>query len=310
MLSLKIHNDKQNGSATAEFVFILPILALIFFIMYQLFLICEAKQKVIQSSRYAAWESACSSKSKTDIENEIKTYILTGDDNIKFKSLTIDKKYSWKRSTSRFGGAIGNLLNGIVNGLDALFDIFPTFDPNNYLDPITSTALFLGIPGTDIQIGLATTAINEEDKNKYEVKLQVDYELEYLKQINELGKILKSEEFNISPITLTDSMVIIGDDWSAKNKQEFAKRVGVPNSYDDITNIDASSFYMGMWLFPIGGTVGQVFNALNYIYGVIEPVKTIISTIGNVVGIETNFNDPIDPRGDYFKTNNAPDYPD
>ena len=310
----KFNYKNQNGSAAAEFVFVMPVIALIFFIMYQLFIICDSKHKVIQASRYAAWESIGSSKSKTDIENEIKTYILTGNNNLTFKSLTIDKKESWKRSTSRFNqtsGTLGTIFNAISSVLEGLSSVFPTLDPNNYFDPITSTAFFIGVPGTDISLGLATTAINEEDKNKYEIKVQADLELEYLKQINELGKILKSdEEYNFSPLTLTDSLVIIGDDWSAKDKQEFAKRVGVPNSYTDITNIDLSSFYMGMWLFPVGGTIGQVFNAMNIITGVIDQLNPIISTLGSIAGVDTNFHSPIDPRGDYFKTDNAPDYPE
>jgi hypothetical protein len=297
----------------AEFVFVMPVLAIIFLIMFQLYLLCNAKHMVIQGARYAAFEKAQGDKDSGQIQNEITAHILT-DPKITLQSLEIDETRSWQRSTSRFSGTIGNILNGLFESLEGVFEFVPTLNPNNYFDPVTSTALFLGIPGTDINLGLMT-AIGEEDDNKVEARVTCDYELEYLYHLNELGRMIGGEDMTISPVRLRDSLVVIHDDWSSKNRKEFAKRVGVPASYEEFWESlqrmfdgDFSDLYMGLWLYPVGGAIGTAFEALNIVYGVIGPLKDILETAGDIFGVETRFNDPIDPRGDYFKTDNAPDY--
>ena len=217
----------QKGSAMTEFVFVMPVLAIIFMIMFQLYLLCNAKHKVIECSRYATYEKAFSSKTNAAIQNEIETMILSAEPNLTLKNVEFTVTDSWKRSESRFAGPLGNILDNILGFFNGLFQLFPTLDVRTiYFDPVFTTAMFLGIPGTDIDLGLIN-ALGVEEKNKVKARVTCDFEMEYLSTINELGEFLGGEKMSISPITLVDSLIIIHDDWAASSRKEFANRVGV-----------------------------------------------------------------------------------
>ncbi|MBN1521060.1 MAG: pilus assembly protein [Candidatus Aureabacteria bacterium] len=263
--------NSAHGSAMAEFVYVMPIMGILFLAMYQLYLLCDAKHRVIQSSRYAAFGKAYSKSydktSHADLQSVIENNILGNNEPeyqgvLTLKNLEINSKDSYKASSSG---------NGIMFG--------------NYLDPLTILSL-----------KAYGHAIDGDLDNKYECRVVCDFKLNYLYHINELTKILGRDEMVIPPITLVDSLVVIGNDWSSKTKKEFAGRVGVPSSKTHYISPDK-----GLWLYPLGGTIGAVFTTINSIFG----------TICDMIGwLFSGVADPIDPRGDYFNDDNShsPDY--
>ena len=294
----------------AELVFVMPVIALIFLIMFQIYLLFDAKHSVIQATRYVTWEAMARSTSQVDtigIEAKQLIFKLEPADYNKVK-VEVKAMTSAERSSDR--GSLAGFMSQLMDLIG--YDY--------YMDPVTSIAIFLGIDSLGINLGLIT-AINESKDTKIRAKVEYDFDLEYLFHINELGKILKSEELNISPIKLSDGLVIIGDDWSSSSREEMARRVGVPANWDDlmdtIDNVsdgDFSDFTSGLWFYPVGGTFGAIFSSLNLIFGAMSEINDVMETAGEIFGMEIKFpgkapKKPMDPRGDYLDLNNPPDFP-
>ncbi len=287
----------------AELVFVMPVIALIFLIMFQIYLLFDAKHDVIQATRYVTWEAMERSTSQLDtigIEAKQLIFKLEPADYNKVK-VKVKAMTSAERSSDR--GSLAGFMSQLMDlvGYDY------------YMDPVTSIAIFLGIDSLGIDLGLIS-AINESKDTKIRAVVEYDFDLEYLFHINELGEILNSEKLNISPIKLSDGLVIIGDDWSSSSREEMAGRVGVPANWDDITDIELSDLSSSLWFYPLGGTFGAVFSSLNLIFGAMSEINDVMETAGEIFGMEIKFpgkapKKPLDPRGDYLDLNNPPDFP-
>ena len=160
--------NRARGNAMVEFVFVMPILGLIFMIMFQLYLIIESKHKVIESARYGAWELAARPGEGQTIRNEIKNIIMNDPANTQ---VTFSLSHSAERSTPRSGnmGMVSNILN--MGGY------------NYYFDPLFSLALFSRFAG--FNLGLAR-ALDINPTTKVHSKVTYRHELEYIDIIKEV----------------------------------------------------------------------------------------------------------------------------
>lgn len=262
---------------------------MIFLIMFQLYLIIESKHRVIQSARYGAWETAYRPDQSPVIRNEIRNLIMKDSMNTQ---VIVTKKPSAERSSPRSpqSGLLANMLN--------------LWGYNYYFDPLFSLALFARFGG--FNLGLAR-ALEIDPYSKIQSKVIYRHELEYIDIINELASVFGADEMYLPDVQLKAASVLICDDWSAGGRGQFGKRVGVPTSRGNIFDLNFS--LTGLWLYPQGALIGNLFTGLNIVYSVMMQLKPIIESIGRAVGIEVEFQDPIDPRGRYFRTDNAPDIP-
>jgi hypothetical protein len=286
---------RSRGSAMAEFIYIMPIMGIIFMAMFQLYLLCDAKHRVIQGARYVAWEQAFRPGQDAAIKSELNSVLSDADhpaDEISGKIVVevMEKTASYERSSDRSGPIAAILDIATLGGY--------------YFDPVFSLALFLG--GDTIPVGLVTP-LDVKTDTKIKTRIRYDFDLDYLPIVNELGKMLGGEDMNISPIKLKDSSVLLYDDWASASKHDFAKRVGVPDEPFEF------SILGGLWLYPAGGIIGDIFSAINSVFEIISSISEILSTLGDVAGVDTEFpggsNPPFDLRGRYFRTDNAPDHP-
>ena len=228
---------KTHGSAMAEFVFVMPVLGIIFLAMYQLYLLADTKHNVIQSARYAAFGKAYSHTYPDTTEGAMKKVII--------KDILENNQPEYEGWVSLTGYEIDNT---------------PSYkaSPVNVLDPVT--VFFL--TGPPISYG---HAFDGDLDNKYECRIEAELRLRYLDHINNLAKVLGRDEMAIPPIKLVDSLVIIGNDWSSSTKKQFAERVGVPSSKSHYIPPDK-----GLWLYPAGSVFGTIFTTLNSVFGTIE----------------------------------------
>ncbi|MCK5707028.1 MAG: pilus assembly protein [Candidatus Aureabacteria bacterium] len=277
----------QKGNAMTEFVFVMPILGIIFMVMFQLYLIVNAKHKVIEGARYAAWEAVYRPGDTGAISQEIKNTFFNDPANT---SVTISRGSCVSRTSAR-SAELGPLTQ-IIGG------------SGYYCDSLFSNALFARFGG--FGMGLARP-LEIRGNEKVMVKVEYNKELEYIDIINELGSLIGGDKMTIPHIKLSNASVVLYGDWSASNRGEFARRVGVPAGKSNL--FDFSFAVKGLWLYPIGSQIGSLFRGLQIVYRVGYTLMSKLAALGRAVGIEVEYEEPIDPRGRYFRTDNPPDIP-